>query len=298
MHMETALDLLQQGEKPCYEAFLMPEEQEEEETNRGASVRESIMLKESQRQAALHERQTFKEKEKEKLQQEPEIVVLKSKYDLVNTLYSENLFSSKVDMETETTSKSFTEVRGLDKKEMRQSQDAASPKKTQSFVTPKIVRPTPLTTTKTLSIDAPGSPTVQMITSGDSSPSIDSLAMQRSQSPVRLSPKGNLGGKLKLPVAKPITMSSASTNSSALDSKNQSLTFQMSDNESPKNKSLLQEIREEDSMLIEEGCDNELDRSRMELQQIRIDGNCQNSYDGSDESNDRIQLDLKELAAE
>jgi len=39
----------------------------------------------------------------------------------------------------------------------------------------------------------------------------------------------------------------------------------MSDNESPKNKSLLQEIREEDSMLIEEGCDNELDRSRMEL---------------------------------
>jgi len=46
----------------------MPEEQEEEETNRGASVRESIMLKESQRQAALHERQTFKEKEKEKLQ--------------------------------------------------------------------------------------------------------------------------------------------------------------------------------------------------------------------------------------
>ena len=92
-------------------------------------------------------------------------------------------------------------------------------------MTPKIVRPTPLTTTKTLSIDAPGSPTVQMITSGDSSPSIDSLAMQRSQSPVRLSPKGNLGGKLKLPVAKPITMSSASTNSSALDSKNQSLTF-------------------------------------------------------------------------
>jgi hypothetical protein len=51
-------------------------------------------------------------------------------------------------------------------------------------------------------------------------------------------------------------------------------------------------------MLIEEGCEKELDRSRMEMQQIRIDGNCQNSYDGSDESNDRIQLDLKELAAE
>ena len=50
MHMETALDLLQSGEKPCYEAFLMPEGMEEdpyleekaESTKRGVSVRESI----------------------------------------------------------------------------------------------------------------------------------------------------------------------------------------------------------------------------------------------------------------
>ena len=52
-------------------------------------------MKESQRQAALHERQTFKEKEKERYEEEkPPVEIRKSKFDLVNTLYSENLFSS------------------------------------------------------------------------------------------------------------------------------------------------------------------------------------------------------------